>query len=120
MSDVTPDVEPQPKRRPVWPLWTVAIVFAVLYSYALWAGIGNLVGYPQVVAANYDLGISVIGWVLLILGVILSPLVFLVSLLLGRRRGLVARSLIYATGLCVVSAVMSSLIVSPALVDFLA
>lgn len=111
---------PAPRSRPAWPVWTVAIFFAVLYSYALWAGIGNAVGVPQSVWASYHLGISAVGWVLLGIGVILSPAVFVLCLLLGRGRGLVARALIYAAGLCVVSALLGSLLVAPIFVSFIA
>ncbi|WP_349899412.1 hypothetical protein [Parafrigoribacterium soli] len=107
-------------QRAAWPVWAIAIFFAILYSYALWAGIGNAIGLPQTVWASYHLGISPIGWVLLIIGVLLSPAVFVACLLLGRRRGLVARALIYAAGLCVVSAVLSSLIIAPTIVNFIA
>jgi hypothetical protein len=103
-----------------WPVWVVSILFAVLYSYALWAGVGNAVGVPQGVWENYHLGISVIGWVILVFGVLLSPVVFVACLLLGRGRGLVARALIYAAGLCVVSAVFGSLIIAPTIVNFIA
>jgi hypothetical protein len=108
------------KRRAAWPVWVVAIFFALLYSYAFWAGIGNAIGVPQSVWASYHLGISATGWVLLGVGVLLSPAVFVACLLLGRRRGLVARALIYAAGLCVVSAVLGSLLIAPALVNFIA
>ena len=108
------------RQRAAWPVWAVSILFAVLYSYALWAGVGNAVGVPQGVWENYHLGISVIGWVILVIGVLLSPVVFVVCLLLGRGRGLVARALIYAAGLCVVSAVLGSLIIAPTIVNFIA
>jgi hypothetical protein len=121
MSDATiPDAEQTPKPSAAWPVWTIAIAFAILYSGTLWLAIGNAVNYPQMVAAAYNLGISPAGWVLLVIGVILSPLVYLVCLLLGRRRGLVGRALLYATGLCGVSAVMSSIMNSDHLVIFIA
>lgn len=108
------------RQGAAWPVWLVSILFAVLYSYALWAGVGNAVGVPQGVWENYHLGISVIGWVILVFGVLLSPVVFVACLLLGRGRGLVARALIYAAGLCVVSAVLGSLIIAPTIVNFIA
>lgn len=108
------------RQGAAWPVWVVSILFAVLYSYALWAGVGNAVGVPQGVWENYHLGISVIGWVILVFGVLLSPVVFVACLLLGRGRGLVARALIYAAGLCVVSAVLGSLIIAPTIVNFIA
>ena len=111
---------PAGRVRAAWPAWAVAIFFALFYSYALWAGIGNAIGVPQGVWANYHLGISAVGWVLLVVGVLLSPVVFVACLLLGRGRGLVARVLIYAAGLCVVSAVLGSLIIAPTIVNFIA
>jgi|GEM_PF-5024143 len=108
------------KTRATWPVWVVAIFFAILYSYAFWAGIGNAIGVPQSVWASYHLGISVTGWILLVFGVILSPVVFVLGLLLGRGRGIIARALIYAAGLCVVSAVLGSLLIAPILVNFIA
>lgn len=101
-------------------MWTIAIFFAILYSYAFWAGIGNAIGVPQSVWASYHLGISAVGWVLLGVGVVLSPAVFLLCMLLGRGRSLVARALIYGAGLCVVSAVLGSLLIAPVLVNFIA
>ncbi|MEO7122084.1 MAG: hypothetical protein ABI400_02990 [Lacisediminihabitans sp.] len=108
------------RRRAVWPVWAVAVFFAILYSYAFWEGIGNAVGVPQSVWASYHLGISAVGWVLLSIGVLLSPAVFVVCLLLSRGRGLIVRALVYAAGLCVVSAVMASLLIAPILVNFIA
>ena len=83
-------------------------------------GIGNAIGVPQGVWASYHLGISVTGWILLVVGVLLSPAAFVLSMLCGRGRGVIARALIYAAGLCVVSAVLGSLIIAPTIVNFIA
>ena len=107
------------RRAPTWLNWTVAIVFAVLFTYPLWVGIGNAVGYPQTIWAHYHLGINPIGWVLLVLGVLTAPVVFVCCLLLGRSRGVVAGALIYAAGLCVVSAVLTSLTIVPNFINFI-
>ncbi|MEO6943909.1 MAG: hypothetical protein ABI053_04265 [Lacisediminihabitans sp.] len=113
--------EPIARRRtPVWLSWTVTIIFAVLFTYPLWVGIGNAVGYPQTIWSHYHLGINPIGWVLLILGVLTAPVIFVCSLLLGRSRGTIARVLIYAAGLCVVSAVLASLTIAPSFINFIA
>lgn len=108
------------RRAPGWLGWTVAIVFAVLFSYPLWVGIGNAIGYPQTIWSQYHLGISAIGWVLLVLGVLTAPAAFVACFFLGRRRGVVARVLIYATGLCAVSAVLASLTIAPGFINFIA
>jgi len=109
-----------PRRAPVWLSWTVTIVFAVLYTYPLWVGIGNAVGYPQTIWEHYHLGINPGGWALLVAGVLTAPAVFGCCLLLGRSRGILARVLIYAAGLCVVSAVLASLTIAPSFVNFIA
>jgi hypothetical protein len=109
-----------PRRVPVWLSWTVTIAFAVLFTYPLWVGIGNAVGYPQTIWAHYHLGINPVGWVLLVLGVLTTPVVFVCCVLLGRSRGVVARALIYAAGLCVVSAVLASLTIAPSFINFIA
>jgi hypothetical protein len=87
-----------PRRVPVWLSWTVTIAFAVLFTYPLWVGIGSAVNYPQMVWDSYHLGITPIGWALLVVGVLAAPLVFVCCLLLGRSRGVIARALIYAAG----------------------
>ncbi|MDQ1549945.1 MAG: hypothetical protein QOD27_1603 [Microbacteriaceae bacterium] len=119
MTSETATTGPTPAGRAAWPVWAIAILFAVLYSYALWVGIGNAVGVPQTSAAMFNLGISPIGWVVLILGIVVSPAFFVAALLLGRGRRLYVRALIYFTGLCAVSAVMSSLIVAPHFINIL-
>ena len=113
----TPD---PPRRIPVWLSWTITIVFAVLFTYPLWVGIGNAVGYPQTIWAHYHLGINPVGWVLLIVGVLTAPVMFVCCLLLGRSRGALVRALIYAAGLCVVSAVLASLAIAPSFINFIA
>lgn len=118
MTSETATTEPTPAGR-AWPVWTIAILFAILYSYALWVGVGNAVGVPQTSAAMFNLGISPIGWVVLILGIVVSPAFFVAALLLGRGRRLYVRALIYFSGLCAVSAVMSSLIVAPHFINIL-
>jgi hypothetical protein len=105
------------KTRAAWPVWAVAIFFAILYSAAFWIGIGNAVNVPQFYWALYHETLSAVGWVLLGVGVILSPTIFVLCLLLGRGRSLIARALIYATGLCVVSAMLGSLLISDRLVN---
>lgn len=107
------------RRAPAWLKRTVAIVFAVLFTYPLWVGIGNAVGYPQTIWAHYHLGINPIGWVLLVIGVLTAPVVFVCCFLLGRGRGVVAGALIYAAGLCVVSAVLASLTIVPNFINFI-
>lgn len=109
-----------PRRAPTWLSWTVTIVFAVLYTYPLWVGIGNAVGYPQTIWQHYHLGINPIGWTLLVFGVLTAPVAFGCCLLLGRSRGILARALIYAAGLCVVNAVLASLTIAPSVINFIA
>ena len=117
-ADIEPTEPAGPRRAPAWLNWTVTIFFAVLFTYPLWVGIGNAVGYPQTIWEQYHLGINPIGWTLLVFGVLTAPVVFGCCLLLGRSRGVIARALIYAAGLCVVSAVLASLTIAPSFIVF--
>jgi hypothetical protein len=86
----------------------VAIVFALLYGYALLQAISNLIGLPGV----YELyGIAgSVPWPLLVLGVALPPVLFVAALLLGRKRALTTRGLIFAAGLGTTNALALSLV----------
>lgn len=99
----------QRRAVPFWQVMIVAIFFGLFYAYDLWEAIGNLVGI-NVVAEGLGVTISVTGWVVLIAGLLLPPLVFALCLWLGRRRGLFALILILFTGLCAVASLWLSML----------
>jgi hypothetical protein len=85
----------------------VALVFAVLYGYALLQAISNLVELPSVLALH-DIADST-PWPLLIVGVAIPPVLYVVALLIGRRRPLSSRALLLAAGLGATNALGLSL-----------
>lgn len=110
MSDETEeelaDAAPQPAGRVA--TIVVAVVFAVLYGYALLQAVSNLIALPDVYA---QLGINgSVPWPLLVVGVVIPPVLFVVAVLLGRGRTLTNRALILAAGLGATNAIFLSLV----------
>lgn len=75
----------------------IPIVFALLFALALFGPISNLGALPAVYEA-YGIG-DAVPWPLLILAVLLPPVLYVVGLLLGRRRPPFARALILTVAL---------------------
>lgn len=86
----------------------LAIVFAVLFALPELTAVSNLVELPQ----YYDLlGIGAsTPWPLLVLGVALPPVLYVVALLLARRRRTGSRMLILVAALAVTNALSFSAI----------
>jgi hypothetical protein len=94
---MTTDAETQkPRVRYGWASILIAIVFGLLYAYVLWNAVGNLVNLPK------ELG-ELTPWWLLIVDVAVPVASFVVAFLLGWRRSLRGRSLLFFIGLTVVA-----------------
>ncbi|NEM91452.1 hypothetical protein [Galbitalea soli] len=94
---------PAPARpRYSWPSRAVAIAFALLYAYVLWSAIGNLILLPTILGADST------PWWLLVLDVALPAVVYAAAFLLGRRRGLGVRALLFLAGLALLACVAIS------------
>ncbi|WP_241095385.1 MULTISPECIES: hypothetical protein [unclassified Leucobacter] len=89
-------------KKAGWIVWTIGGLVTLMYGYAVVAAVGNLLGIPGIAAA-LGLGVSAAGWAWLSLGVALPVLVYVVALVISRRRPGWARILLLATGLCVVA-----------------
>lgn len=87
----------------------VAVVFALLYGWFLFAAVSNLVALP----ALYELqGVpEYTPWTTLVAGVVVPPVAYLAALVLGRGRALSARVVVLAAGLAATAAVALSLYV---------
>ncbi|TXK16329.1 hypothetical protein [Homoserinibacter sp. GY 40078] len=105
-SGSVPETEPQPAAEQstewtprAWPVSAiiVAVIFALLTAWFLFQAFGNLINVPDAYKA-YGLG-DRIPWAVLIAGVALPPLLFAAAALLGMRRALTARVLIFAAAL---------------------
>ena len=92
----------RPARTPRWLFATVFGVFGLLFAYAVWNAIGNLVAAVQVTAEN-GRGLNALGWVIWILAAVLPIVVFAAAFRLARDRVLWQVLLIALTGLALVA-----------------
>jgi hypothetical protein len=81
----------------------IAAVFALFFAWDVWEGIGNLVGL-RTYAATLGTDLNGTGWTVLLLGLALPVLCFVTALVLGRRRGLLARTGLLVAALCLSAA----------------
>lgn len=92
------------------------ILFGLFYAYDLFEAISNVVGVTsQINAYNVDrvkFGLTPVStpWPLLILDLVVSPVVFVLAFLIGRRRTVFIKIIVFAIGLTVVAAVSLTLI----------
>ena len=81
----------------------IAAVFALFFAWDVWEGIGNLVGL-RTYAATLGTDLNGTGWTVLLLGLALPVVCFVTALVLGRRRGLLARTGLLVAALCLSAA----------------
>lgn len=86
----------------VWLGWGLILVSAVLYGYAVWSAVGNVLVLPDF-AAQLGLTVNVLGWFWLILQVALPVGIAAIALLLGRKRPILVRALILLAGVAITS-----------------
>ena len=98
---VEDDAREAKRGRYGWLSLVVAALFGLFYAYDLWEALGNLFNLP--VAYN-SLGIGDrVPWLLLWTGVLVPPLAFAVAVIVGRRRNVFGKALIFLVGLAVVA-----------------
>lgn len=85
-----------------WLGWVFIVVSAVLYGYAIWSAVGNLILFPQF-AASLGLGLTWAGWFWLILQITLPVLIAGFAVLIGRKQTVPMRALILIAGVALVS-----------------
>ena len=90
---MTEQAEPQPARKSRYgvPSIVIAIVAALLYAYVLWGAIGNLIQLPK------ELG-ALTPWWLLVVDVAVPVVVYVVAILLGLRRRILTRAVLFVIG----------------------
>jgi hypothetical protein len=86
----------KPRTRYGWASIAVAIAFGLLNAYVLWNAIGNLITLPK------EFG-SVTPWWLLILDVAAPVVFYVAAFVLGRRKSLGARAILFLLALAVVA-----------------
>jgi hypothetical protein len=111
VTDATPDAVPEfpdappsasPSRQTRWPHIAMMVAFGVLYSYYAWDALRTMFALPAEYAAA-NLPTSSVPWALLV-AVLLLPIVFYIAAaLLGRRRSIGRKALLFTVALGAVS-----------------
>jgi hypothetical protein len=93
-----------------WLSLTIAILFGLFYVYDLFEAISNVVGVTSQInlyneaRAVVKLDPVPIPWVWLVIDVLLAPVVFALAFILGRKRVVLQKMLLFVIGLTLVAA----------------
>ena len=93
------------RARLRWPGLAVAIVFGLLYAYDLWEAVNNAIELPKQYAALEVLGVEVgeVPWTLIIANMLIPPAIYLLAFVMGLRRALFGKVVLFALGLALVA-----------------
>ncbi|WP_334147536.1 hypothetical protein [Microbacterium sp.] len=91
------------RRSPRWLTGVVLGLAGLFYAYAVWNAVAHLIGFAQS-------GLTGIGWVTLLFGVIFPALVFAFAYVIGRRRSIGELALVLLAGLGVAAVFWLSLL----------
>lgn len=83
-----------------WLSLVVAAIFGLFFAHSVWAAVGNMIALP----AFYDLagfGSENVPWWLLWIGVLVPVVVFVIAFVIGRRRNVGVKALVFLVGLAV-------------------
>lgn len=94
-------MQAQRHRAPGWAVATVTGLFGLLYAYAVWNGVAQLVAQVSFLSAS-GFGLALIGWAMWILTIVLPIALFAVAFAIGRRRPVSTLALLMFTGLTLV------------------
>ncbi len=89
---------------------TIAILFGLFYVYDLFEAISNVVGVTSQITLYNEARAVVkldpvpIPWVWLVIDVLLAPVVFVLAFVLGRRKTVLLKVLLFVIGLTLVAA----------------
>jgi len=88
----------------------VAIVFGLVYAYYLFDAIRSTVVLPAAYENAVGLTVADAPWTLLIIADLIPVVIYVVAFVLGRRRNVLGRALIFLAGLGVVATLTLSTI----------
>lgn len=103
MNDMTTDAAPAAARRtPLWLLVAITGLLGLLYAYAVWNAIGNLI---ETVGFYGEAGLSLnaLGWFIWIFAALFPILVWGAAFAIGHRRSPHELFLVMITGLALVA-----------------
>ncbi len=109
MTDETLPAEPS--RRPAYGVASivVAALFGLFYAYDLWEAVSTFFELPTFYRAfGYD--VDQLPWWILVIMLVLPVVVYIIALLVGRRRPILERALILLVGLSLVAGMSLGLI----------
>jgi glucan phosphoethanolaminetransferase (alkaline phosphatase superfamily) len=89
-------------RRPTWIVATIAGAFALLYAYAVWSAISQLVQSVQT-TSSAGLSLNPLGWIVWLLAIALPIALFALAVSIGRTRGLRTLAILLLVGLSIVA-----------------
>ncbi|MDX2375652.1 bacitracin resistance protein [Microbacterium sp. LRZ72] len=101
MSETDEAAQTRP-ATPVPALVAIGGLLGLLYAYALWQAIGNLVGAAQQ-ASEVGLALNGLGWFLWIFAILFPVIVFAAAFALSWKRGTLAYTLALLMGLGLVA-----------------
>ena len=95
---VADDAREAKRGRYGWLSLIVAAVLGLFYAYDVWEAVGNMINLP----AFYDsigVGSKHVPWWLLWVGVLIPVVVFLIAFVIGRRRNVGDKAVVFIVGL---------------------
>ncbi|MCU1578422.1 MAG: hypothetical protein JWP19_626 [Rhodoglobus sp.] len=95
---VADDAREAKRGRYGWLSLIVAAVLGLFYAYDVWEAVGNMINLP----AFYDsigVGSKHVPWWLLWIGVLIPVVVFLLAFVIGRRRNIGEKAVVFIVGL---------------------
>jgi hypothetical protein len=99
-----------PARRLGWLGIAIAILFGLFYVYDLFEAVSNVVGVTSQIdlynqaRAVVKLDPVPVPWVWLVIDVLLAPVAFALAFIIGRKKSLLLRVLLFVVGLTLVAA----------------
>lgn len=97
---IADDAREAGRGRYGWLSLIVAAIFGLFYAYFTWTAVANLVALPAVYDA-VGIGAENVPWWLLWAGVLIPPVAFGIAFVVGRRRNVFGKALVFLVGLAV-------------------
>lgn len=92
------------RRTPAWVLATIAGLFGLLYAYAVWAGLANLLAMNSLATNVLGATLQPTAWIALILAMVVPAAAFALAVALGARRAVWKLVVLLIVGLALVGA----------------
>ncbi len=109
MSTTARSASSDTRSTPRWLFAAIAGLFGLVFAYAVWNAVGNLVASIQAAQAAH-LQLSALGWFLWILAAALPIIIYVIAFVLAKRRGLLGVLLLFLAGLGLVAALWLDLV----------